>query len=332
MQSAKKTKKLLTLIVAAVLFTAAVGAAAGGGYAPLVAFGEDVGAVTDVEGGENENIMIFNCGEKQVKIELCTARTVRVSLSLSGSDGYRPYDPQYYMVQKNDWAPVEHTVTQSADSVSIFTDCMEVRVNLSPMRIGMYDLSGNLISKDSDEKGMYADGNTVGVRKTEAASGAGGIFGFGSGDHGYLDYFFMYGPAFKTILNEYAEITGRMELYGKWAHGFMLSKYGNDNATQKEFSEWLHRLRDEGYPTDCYVFDYGWRGDVADNGGNQTGAGEKWGKQMWNNDLSKFPDIDAMFKEADELGFRVGLHNNAGTPEANGGKTLLYRISAVIPG
>ena len=135
MQSVKKTKKLLTLIVAAVLFTAAVGAAAGGGYAPLVAFGEDVGAVTDVEGGENENIMIFNCGEKQVKIELCTARTVRVSLSLSGSDGYRPYDPQYYMVQKNDWAPVEHTVTRSADSVSIFTDCMEVRVNLSPIRI-----------------------------------------------------------------------------------------------------------------------------------------------------------------------------------------------------
>ena len=46
----------------------------------------------------------------------------------------------------------------------------------------------------------------------------------------------------------------------------MLSKYGNDNATQAEFLEWLHRLRDEGYPTDCYVFDYGWRGDVADNG------------------------------------------------------------------
>lgn len=84
----------------------------------------------------------------------------------------------------------------------------------------------------------------------------------------------MYGPDFKTILNEYAEITGRMELYGKWAHGFMLSKYGNENATQAEFLEWIHRLRDEDYPADCYVFDYGWRGDVADNGGNQTGAGQ----------------------------------------------------------
>lgn len=51
----------------------------------------------------------------------------------------------------------------------------------------------------------------------------------------------------------------------------------------------------------------------------QHGAGQKWGKQMWSNDKEKFPDIDAMFKEADELGFHVGLHNNAGTPEASGG-------------
>ena len=104
--------------------------------------------------------------------------------------------------------------------------------------------------------------------------------GGGFETQGYLDYYFMYGPDFKTILNEYAEITGRMELYGKWAHGFMLSKYGNDNATQAEFLEWIHRLRDDGYPADCYVFDYGWRGDVADNDIPQHGAGQKWGKQM----------------------------------------------------
>lgn len=201
----------------------------------------------------------------------------------------------------------------------------------------MYDLDGKLISKDSDTTGMYWGNGLCGVRKTEGSENAGGIFGFGSGDHGrrsnlnrynedfsqftmshgrlvapffmssvgygvflntiekqttfykqgggfqtagYLDYYFMYGPDFKTILNEYAEITGRMEMYGKWAHGFMLSKYGNDNATQAEFLQWLHTLRDQGYPADCYVFDYGWRGDVADNGGNQTGAGQKFGKQM----------------------------------------------------
>lgn len=53
-----------------------------------------------------------------------------------------------------------------------------------------------------------------------------------------------------------------------------------------------------------------------------TAPGQKWGKQMWSNDTTKFPDIAAMFEEADELGFHVGLHNNAGTPEASGGKEL----------
>ena len=336
-----------------------------------------IGNVTSTS--EDGNVLIFNCDKNQVRVEFCTARTVRIQLSQNGDNGYRPDNPEYYMVQTNIWPSVNKTVTEKNGTVIVKTDAMEVRIQKSPLRVGMYDLEGNLISKDTDSTGMYVNGTSVGVKKEESSTNAGGIFGFGSGDHGrrsnlnrynqdfsefsmshgrvvapffmstvgygiflntmekdtvfykkaggfqtknYLDYFFMYGPDFKTILNEYAEITGRMELYGKWAHGFMLSKYGNDNATQAEFLEWINRLRDEGYPCDCYVFDYGWRGDVNDNGGNQSGAGEKWGKQMWSNDIVKFPDIDAMFAEADRLGFHVGLHNNAGTPEANGGNKL----------
>lgn len=350
-----------------------------GNFAPVEVQAATVG-IGDMDNfTEDGNILLFNTGEKQVMVELCTDRTVRVQLSENGADGYRPANAEYYMVQKNEWPAVNRSVTQENGVISVKTAAMEVRINQSPLRIGMYDLEGKLLSKDTEDTGMYVDGDKVGVKKTEGTENAGGIFGFGSGDHGrrsnlnryatdfnefsmshgrliapffmstvgygvflntiekdtvfykqgggfqtkgYLDYFFMYGPDFKTILNEYAEITGRMEMYGKWAHGFMLSKYGNDNATQAEFSQWIHRLRDEGYPTDSYVFDYGWRGDVADNGGNQTGAGEKWGKQMWSNDIVKFPDIDGMFQEARDMGIRVGLHNNAGTPEAKGGKNL----------
>lgn len=327
----------------------------------------------------NGNILLFNSNENQVMVELCTDRTVRIQLSNNGNNGYRPTNPEYYIVQKNNWPEVSRTIIDQGTYISITTDAMEIRIEKQPIRIGMYDLLGNLISKDTDNTGMYWNGNTVGVKKEENIVNSGGIFGFGSGDHGrrdelnrydldfdeftmshgrvvapffmstvgygiflntiekdtifykkgggfqttgYLDYFFMYGPYFKTIMNEYAEITGRMEMYGKWAHGFMLSKYGNDNATQAEFSEWINRMRNEGYPIDSYVFDYGWRGDINDNGGNQSGAGEKWGKQMWSNDFSKFPDIQAMFEEAWELGIRVGLHNNAGTPEASGGDKL----------
>ena len=329
---------------------------------------------------EDGNVLTFECGGQEVKLELCTDRTVRVQLSLNGSDGYRPPDPQYYMVQKDDWDPVERTVTDRGDYIEIETDQLDLHVQKSPFRIAMYDLDGNLLSKDADDQGLYWDETGIrGDKKVEGTQNAGGIFGFGSGDHGrreelnrydtdfseftmshgrliapffmstvgygiflntietnttffkhgggfqtqgYLDYYFMYGPDFKTILNEYEEITGRMELYGKWAQGFMLSKYGSDNATQAEFLQWLNTLRDDGFPSDVYVFDYGWRGDVADNGGSQTGAGQKFGKLMWSNDTAKFPDVPAMLQQAAQMGFHVGLHVNAGTPEASGGNQL----------
>ncbi|MBQ8309871.1 MAG: DUF4968 domain-containing protein [Clostridia bacterium] len=329
---------------------------------------------------ENEgtsNIYIFEDGDNHVTVELCSPNMIRVQYSFDGEDGYRPPDPEYYMVQKEVFGAVKHSYVETDKKVTIRTSAMEVQIDKAPFRAKMYDLDGTLLSKDSID-GAYKNGDTVGIRKIEGSTNAGGIFGFGSGDHGrrdnlnrysvdftefsmshgrviapffmssvgygiflntisenttffkqgggfetegYLDYYFMYGPDFKTILNEYAELTGRMEMYGKWALGFMLSKYGNDNATQAEFLEWIHRLRDDGYPTDCYVFDYGWRGDIAVTKPNHS-AGQKWGNQMWSNDKTKFPDVAEMFEEARALGFHVGLHNNAGTPEAGGGDKL----------
>lgn len=226
-----------------------------------------MGKLDDYEVNDNNgNVLIFNSDEQQVTVELCTSRTVRVALSLEGDEGYRPQDPEYYMVQKNDWAPVEKKITEDKEKISVFTDAMEIRIQKNPLRVGMYDLDGNLLSKDTDEQGMYwNDEGARGVKKEEGTKNAGGIFGFGSGDHGrreelnryennfhefamshgrliapffmstvgygiflntmedstaffkqgggfqtvdYLEYYFMYGPDFKTILNEYAETGG----------------------------------------------------------------------------------------------------------------------------
>jgi hypothetical protein len=146
------------------------------------------------------------------------------------------------------------------------------------------------------------------VSKNTAFDATGGFY-----TDDFLDYWFIAGPSFKSILGSYSELTGRMNLFPKWAYGFMLSKYGNDNATQNEFSNWIKWLRNGGHPNDdggggwpidCYVFDYGWRG-------------AKWNPHRW--DASRFYDLPAMFAEAGSLGFRVGLHNNHGTPEAHNG-------------
>jgi alpha-glucosidase (family GH31 glycosyl hydrolase) len=220
---------------------------------------------------------------------------VRVQYSMDGDKGYRPDDPEYYMVQKEIFGAVEHTVTETENRLILRTSEMEVRVTKDHFLVSMYDLDGRLLSADTLP--VYEKNGRVGVKKVEGGENAGGIFGFGSGDHGrrdelnrynvdfsefsmshgrvvapffmstvgygvflntisrettffrrgggfetadYLDYYLMYGPDFKTIENEYAELTGRMELYGKWALGFMLSKYGNDDATQSDFLTWIH--------------------------------------------------------------------------------------------
>ena len=375
----KLIKLFVTLAIVASLVTLLV--------VPVIAAETNLGEVTGYQ--ILGNTMTFKSGAQEVKLEFCTPRTIRVQLSIDGA--YRGEDPLYYMVQKKDWASVARSMNEQSTYYSIKTSDLEIRVDKNPLKIGMYELDGNLLSRDTDgaSGGMYWDadatGNPRGVRRVEGTKDSGGIFGFGTTDHGrpittngatfnrynwnmptnyftmahgklmapffmstagygvflntnavynttattaaginssitqffpqgggfvtndYLDYYFIYGPDFKTILNEYAEITGRQELYGKWAQGFMVSKYGDDNATQSEFLTWINRFRNEDYPYDCYVFDYGWRQN-----------GTKWGVFNWDTS-GRYPDLEYMFSEARRLGVHVGLHNNKGTPGANGG-------------
>ena len=169
-------RKLVTLLVSLLLVFGLMF-----GIMPVFA-ATSIGNVTSQS--EDGNVLIFNSDSNQVKVELCTSRTVRIQLSRDGANGYRPESEEYYMVQKNEWAPVEKTVStvnagQSDEYVSVKTSAMEIRIQTTPLRIGMYDLSGNLISKDTDSTGMYWNGNTVGVKKEESDVNAGGIFEFG---------------------------------------------------------------------------------------------------------------------------------------------------------
>ncbi len=326
---------------------------------PLTARLRNRVGVTDYENHRSEgNRIHFDLqGNAEVCLTLNTAAMARIQYAPDGE--FRSDDsPDYFMVRKFAWDPVTYSIQDHGSYLGIHTSAMTVRVQKSPFRIQLYDPSNTiLIVKDSDEEGMYAEQGQRGVVRVEN-DGEHARFGFGSGDHGhsrpldkragydqftvthgrtcvpffmsmagygvflntvekdtafddsggfrttgFLDYWFMVGD-FKKVLGLYSELTGRMNLFPKWGYGFMLSKYGNDNATQAEFLEWIHRLRDEGYPTDSYVFDYGWRG-------------AKFDPHRWN--AQRYPDISAMFAEARQLGFHIGLHNNKGTPEAGNG-------------
>ncbi len=76
-----------------------------------------------------------------------------------------------------------------------------------------------------------------------------------------LDYYFIYGPDVKDIVDRFTQVTGRSPMPPKWFLGFILSKYGNENATFEEITGIQSKLRKDDYPIDLFVFDYGWRGN-----------------------------------------------------------------------
>jgi len=53
---------------------------------------------------------------------------------------------------------------------------------------------------------------------------------FSAPDGGELDYYFIYGPSFKHILNQYTKITGKSPLPPKWAFGLHGSKWGKQRG------------------------------------------------------------------------------------------------------
>jgi len=75
-----------------------------------------------------------------------------------------------------------------------------------------------------------------------------------------LDYYFIYGPGIPEIVEGFTLVTGRAPMPPKWFLGFIISKYGDENATFDEMTGIQSRLRDENYPVDLFVYDYGWRG------------------------------------------------------------------------
>jgi alpha-glucosidase (family GH31 glycosyl hydrolase) len=80
-----------------------------------------------------------------------------------------------------------------------------------------------------------------------------------------LDYYLIYGPDFKDILDQYSELTGRSPLAPKVAFGLHIGTYsggtwGYENINNQDYIILLaRRLRNLGIPVDMIHFDSTWR-------------------------------------------------------------------------
>jgi alpha-D-xyloside xylohydrolase len=106
-----------------------------------------------------------------------------------------------------------------------------------------------------------------------------------------IDYYFLYGPAFTTILNTYTDLTGKAAVPPKWSFGTWISRMSY--FSQAEVMEVARKLREMRFPSDVIHIDTGWF--------------EKDWQCDWRFDKQRFPDPERMFREARQMGFRLSL-------------------------
>jgi alpha-D-xyloside xylohydrolase len=106
-----------------------------------------------------------------------------------------------------------------------------------------------------------------------------------------IDYYFIYGPAFTTILNTYTDLTGKAAVPPKWSFGTWMSRMSY--FSQAEVMDVARKLRDMRFPSDVIHIDTGW-------------FEQDW-RCDWRFDKRRFPDPGRMFHEARQMGFRVCL-------------------------
>ena len=71
-----------------------------------------------------------------------------------------------------------------------------------------------------------------------------------------VDYYFIYGPEFDTLVAAYRDLTGQAPLFGKWAYGFWQCK--NKYETQDQILGVARKYRELHIPVDNIVQDWFW--------------------------------------------------------------------------
>jgi alpha-glucosidase (family GH31 glycosyl hydrolase) len=124
-------------------------------------------------------------------------------------------------------------------------------------------------------------------------------------DHGPLEYYFIYGPHFTSILDQYTQLTGKSPLLPQFALGLHVGTYsggtwGHEELTSSAYViELARRFRKLGIPVDILFLDSTWR-LFGQNGGKGATSFE------WR---ETFQHPKAMFDTLYSLHYNmVGLH------------------------
>lgn len=106
-----------------------------------------------------------------------------------------------------------------------------------------------------------------------------------------LDYFLIYGPTPKEVLQRYTELTGRPALPPPWSFGLWLSTSFTTSYDEQTVTSFIQGMADRDVPLHVFHFDCFWMKEF------------QWVDFEW--DRRVFPDPEGMLKRLKERGLRI---------------------------
>lgn len=152
------------------------------------------------------------------------------------------------------------------------TDPMYVSI---PFFIGLKDGKAYGILFDNTYKTFFNMGKTLK-----------NVYYFGAIE-GEINYYFIYGPEIKSVIDSYTELTGRPYFPPKWGLGYQQSKWAY--KTEKQVRNVANELRTRRIPCDMIVLDI----DYMDG----------FRVFMWNK--KNFPNFKKLISDMREKGFKI---------------------------
>jgi len=135
----------------------------------------------------------------------------------------------------------------------------------------------------------------------------------------YLDYFLIYGPHPKDILNRYTDLTGKSPLPPLWSFGLWMSR--SRYASRAQVEEVINGLREREIPCDVVNLDPRWLKETK----KRVVPGCDF---VWNDE--DFPDRAGFVRWLSERGVKLCLWENpyiwAGTPMYEEGERRGYLV------
>jgi len=112
-----------------------------------------------------------------------------------------------------------------------------------------------------------------------------------------LDYYIIYGPEPKKILERYTELTGRPPLLPEWTYGLWLSTSFTTNYDEKTVMHFIDGMAERNIPLSVFHFDCFWM------------KGFHWSDFVW--DSETFPDPKGLIERLHKKGLKVCVWINS---------------------